>query len=153
MKLTIIPADLAVYENGVCYSDLTWEGTPFNVHALQWLETEGWIEFNDGTPNQEITELPQWALNAEAAWTAENNKPVPDPLPPTAEQNKATAVRKLQETDWATIPDVADPNKSNPYLVNPAQFLTYRNTIRAYAINPVEGYIDWAVVPNAIWSS
>ena len=153
MKLTIIPIDKAVYENDVCYSGLTWEGTPSNIHALQWLDTFGWIEFNDGISNQEITELPQWALNAKAAWNVENNKPAPEPLPPTALQNKATAVKKLQETDWATIPDVADPNKSNPYLVNPSEFLTYRNIIRAIAINPVEGYINWATAPNANWSS
>jgi len=153
MRLTIIPLDKAVYVNGLCYTDLTWAGTPIDVHALQWFDVEGWIEFNDGSPNQSITELPQWALNAEAAWIAERDKPAPDPLPPTAEQNKATAIRKLQETDWATIPDVADPNKSNPYLVNPAEYLTYRNTIRQYAINPVAGNIDWAIQPTAIWSS
>lgn len=153
MKLTIIPVDRAVYENQVCYSGLTWEGTPIDVHALQWLDTSGWIEFNDGKPNETITELPQWALNAEAAWTAENNKPVPDPLPPSAAENKNTASKKLYETDWTTIPDVSDPNKSNPYLTNTEEFLTYRNTVRQYAINPVDGYIAWPTVPTAIWSN
>lgn len=150
MKLTIIPADLAVYENGVCFLDLVWEGTPSNIHALQWDNNSGWIEFNDGTPNQEITELPQWALNAQQVWSNEYNKPV---LPPTAEHNKSMAIDKLKKTDWATMTDVADPNKSNPYLVNPAEFLAYRNTVRPYAINPVAGYIDWPTVPTAIWSN
>lgn len=36
MKLTIIPSDGFVAENGKGYSNLTWSGTPTNVHALQW---------------------------------------------------------------------------------------------------------------------
>lgn len=153
MKLTIIPIDGAVYKNEVSYSNLIWTGTPLNVHALQWLDTEGWIEFNDGTPNEAITELPQWALNAEAAWQIAYNQAHADPLPPNAQHNKQTAKQKLDDTDWATIPDVSDPNKSNPYLVNPAEFITYRNTIRQYAINPVAGYITWPTIPNAVWSN
>ena len=79
MKLTIIPIDGAVYKNGLCYSSLIWEGTPDNVHALQWFNDKGWIEFIDENPydnikpaNQNITELPQWALNAIEAWNNAN---------------------------------------------------------------------------------
>jgi hypothetical protein len=151
MKLTIIPSDGAVYENGVSYLDLTWQGTPANVHALQWLDVSGWIEFNDGTPNEDITVLPQWANNAMEAWTVANT-PVP-PSPPTAEQNKQTAVNKLQATDWTTISDVADPTKSNPYLSNAQEFVTYRNAVRQYAIYPVAGDINWPVVPQEVWTT
>jgi hypothetical protein len=151
MKLTIIPSDGAVYENGVCYLNLTWNGTPLDVHALQWFDVEGWIEFNDGKPNETITELPQWANNAMDAWTVANT-PVP-PQPPTAEQNKQTAVSKLQSTDWTTIPDVADPLKSNPYLSNAQDFVTYRNAVRQYAIYPVAGDINWPAVPQEVWTT
>ena len=150
MKLTIIPSDGAVYENGLCYSGLTWNGTPMDVHALQWQDVEGWLEFNDGSPNQTITELPQWANNAMDAWAVANT-PIP-PVPPTAEQNKAQASSLLYATDWTTIPDVSDSTKSNPYLTNVGEFLTYRNAVRQYAINPIAGNIDWPVVPTAIWS-
>jgi len=151
MKLTIIPSDGAVYENNICYSNLTWQGTPLNVHALQWLDVAGWIEFNDGTPNEDITVLPQWANNAMDAWTVANT-PVP-PQPPTAEQNKQTATSKLQATDWTTIPDVADPTKSNPYLSNAQDFVTYRNAVRQYAVYPVAGYINWPAVPQEVWTT
>lgn len=155
MKLTIIPSDGAVYEDGLCYSNLTWAGTPADVHALQWLDTQGWIEFNNGQPNQIITELPDWALNAEAAWQVAydeaHNPPVP--APPTAEENKATAVQLLQNTDWTTIPDVADPTKSNPYLANVNDFVTYRNAIRQYAIYPVAGNINWPTIPQEVWQT
>ena len=149
MKLTIIPSDGAVYENEVSYLNLIWEGTPANVHALQWQDVAGWIEYADGT-NEDITELPQWADNAMAAWTVANT-PAP-PTPPTAEQNKATASQKLTATDWTTIPDVSDPTKSVPHLTNVDEFLIYRNAVRQYAINPIAGVIDWPVVPTDSWS-
>jgi hypothetical protein len=69
----------------------------------------------------------------------------------TAQENKTQAVLFLQETDWTTIADVADPNLSNPYLSNQQEFINYRNIIRPYAINPVEGNIEWPIQPEAIW--
>ena len=72
---------------------------------------------------------------------------------PTAEKNKQTAISKLQATDWAATVDIADPAISNPYLTNQTDFLAYRNEIREYAVNPVEGNIDWPAEPKAIWSN
>ena len=149
MLLTIIPSDGAVYEDGLCYAPLTWDGTPSNVHALQWQTSSGWIEFNDGTPNEDITVLPQWADNAMAAWTIANT-PVP-PTPPTAEENKATASGLLQATDWTTIADVGNPQMSNPYLANQADFIAYRNAIRNIAVYPTAGDLVWPVVPTEDW--
>lgn len=78
MRLTIIPSDGAVYEDGLSYSDLIWEGTPADVHALQWFDTQGWIEYEGSKVNEAITALPQWALNAMDAWTVANT-PIPEP--------------------------------------------------------------------------
>lgn len=150
MKLTIIPSDGAVYENGVCYSNLTWADTPANVHALQWDTSAGWIEFNDGTPNEDITVLPLWAANAEIAWT-EANTPKP-PEPPTAEQNKATAVSLLSATDWVNQPDVRNTAVS-PHLVNGAEFDAYRLQVRQIAIYPVAGDLTWPTLPAEQWSN
>lgn len=152
MKLTIIPSDGAVYENGVCYSDLTWDGTPIDVHALQWYDDHGWIEFNDGKPNEGIAVLPDWAINAEAAWTEANTpKPPPEPTPPTADQNKATALDLLASTDYTEIPSVSDPS-STPHLLNKADFVAYRDQVRIFAVYPVAGNIDWPVKPAEQWS-
>ena len=82
-------------------------------------------------------------------WT-EANTPVP-PAPPTAEQNKTIATSKLSATDWTTIPDVADPTKSNPYLNNVQDFIVYRNAVRQYAVYPVAGDINWPAVPQEVW--
>ena len=154
MKLTIIIPDGAVYQDDLCYSGLTWEGTPSNVRALQWNESSGWLEFNDGSPNEDISLLPDWAFNAGSAWaTADYNaKNPPPPPPPTAAQNAITASGMLASTDWATIPDVSDSSKSSPYLTNVADYLAYRNAVRQYIIHPVAGDITWPTAPKAIWS-
>jgi len=166
MKLTIIPFDGFVGENGVGYSNLTWAGTPANVHALQWNDAApinedgtlyyGWIEFNDGTPNELINTLPIWATNAEAAWQTANNPP--SPPPPTPEeiqaQNKAQASSLLSATDWTATVDIADPKYSNPYLMNQADFLAYRSAVRDIAVNPPTTPVTtWPTLPAEKWSS
>lgn len=77
----------------------------------------------------------------------------PPPYVPTAEDNKATAVSLLQQTDWTTIADVGNPQMSNPYLSNQAEFISYRNSIRQIALNPVAGNLNWATQPTEQWST
>lgn len=61
MRLTIIPSDNTVYIDGVGYSniDLTWipniDGK--KVHAVQWVDDEGEIEFVGPHQNLKIGEL------------------------------------------------------------------------------------------------
>lgn len=73
----------------------------------------------------------------------------------TAEQPfaacKAKATELLYETDWTTISDVADPAKSNPYLMNPQDFVTYRSALRQLAVYPVADPV-WPVKPAEQWS-
>lgn len=75
MNLTIIPIDGTVYVEGISWSslDLSTCGIPSNVHALQWKNTKGWIEYidnDDGTKpaNEQITELPNWAILCKDKW-------------------------------------------------------------------------------------
>ena len=89
---------------------------------------------------------------ADKFWYDPNDQLImPNPLLPTSEENKQTAIEFLQQTDWATIADVSDSNLSNPYLSNAKEFIDYRNLIRPYTINPVAGNIDWATQPKPIW--
>lgn len=150
MKLTIIPSDGAVYKDGIPHSNLTWTGTPANVHALQWDTDAGWIEYNDGTPNEDITALPDWAVNAETAW-ANANQPPPPPPPPTADENKQTAMNLLSATDWVNQPDVRDP-ANNPHLTNGAEFDAYRLQVRQIAVYPVAGDLTWPTLPTEVWA-
>jgi hypothetical protein len=64
----------------------------------------------------------------------------------------AQAKMILSSTDWTSIADVGDPTKANPYLVNQAEFITYRSTVRGYAVNPVANPV-WPTAPTEQWSS
>ena len=69
MKLTIIKNDGAVYKDNVSYSNLSLSTIPSDVHALQWNDDKGHIEFVDNIKaNEAITELPSWANDALTAW-------------------------------------------------------------------------------------
>ena len=150
MRLSIIPADGAVVKDGKGYSRLVWEGTPVDIHALQWFDHKGWVEYNDGKINKDITSLPQWALNAAAAWYEADNPPPTPVVPPTAEQNAAVATGKLYDTDWVENPSVRDPN-NDPYLFNAAEFDEYRLWLRRVAVSPIEGDLPWPIKPTADW--
>jgi hypothetical protein len=77
----------------------------------------------------------------------------PPPYVPTADDNKQTAIALLQQTDWTSVADVGNPEMSNPYLANQTEFISYRNAVRQYAINPVEGNIDWPAMPQEDWQT
>ena len=65
---------------------------------------------------------------------------------------KQQASLLLSQTDWTTIADVADPTKSNPYLLNQAEFAAYRSAVRMLAVYPVASPV-WPVIPTEQWSS
>lgn len=151
MRLSIIPVDKAVYVGGVCFDQLSWDGTPPGVHALQWYDVEGWIEYDGDILNEPITSLPDWAMNAYQAWIVRSQNP--PPIPTQQEQNKMMAVQLLSETDWAVLPSVSNPSMSNPYLSNPEDFLAYRNAVRPYAIDPPDTEVNWPTRPDAVWKN
>lgn len=75
------------------------------------------------------------------------------PYIPTANDNKQKASQLLQQTDWTTISDVADPALSNPYLMNQADFFAYRSALRQIAVYPTAGEIIFPTKPQEQWSS
>lgn len=87
-----------------------------------------------------------WYFNAES-----HECEVVPPYAPTADENKQIAISSLQKTDWAASDDVGNPEQSNPYLANQAEFIAYRNAIRQHAVYPVAGYVEWEVAPIASW--
>ena len=105
----------------------------------------------------------QWSLSNNdyntLEWYSDTPKPTQAELDalalPTqeiiAKQNcKLQASKLLYETDWTSIPDVADPANS-PYLTNQAAFIAWRNQIRALAINPVVDPV-FPPKPEEMWS-
>ena len=112
---------------------------PFNIFKKEYAEQ--FIEAPD-----EVT----------FGWKLDSNQwvPPPPPIENYKQKNKVTASQLLFETDWIDLPSVVDPEQSNPYLMNKSDFLSYRNQLRAIAINPPETEIsEWPVKPNTVWSS
>jgi hypothetical protein len=112
MRLTIIPGDkyIAIDNNGlfVLQQDLNW--IPSNVHALQWYDTWGEIEYNDTTPNERIENLGIF----EQAITDFNNekKILQDELDAIEaardywEELRVLRNERLSDCDWTQISDV-----------------------------------------------
>lgn len=60
----------------------------------------------------------------------------------------------ITQSVWASIPAVADPAQSNPYLSNQAAFLDYRSQVREIAVNPPSTPVtDWPVLPQEVWTN
>lgn len=88
MRLTIIPDDIYVAvddDNSHNPLDLSSCNIPDEVHALQWFNTKGWIEFDDPAdpfseklPNEIIEFLPEWALACVGVWEAWTPPPPPE---------------------------------------------------------------------------
>ena len=90
MRLTIIPVDGFVSVDGnskVQPLDITACGIPQDIHALQWYESRGWIEYSDDdnpfTPkpaNEELLQLPEWANNCVEVWRVWTPPVVEEPV-------------------------------------------------------------------------
>lgn len=70
-----------------------------------------------------------------------------------AVQNKAAASQLLTDTDWTSIPAVADPLRSNPYLANQGEFDSYRSQVREIAVNPPTTPAVFPAAPVADWQT
>jgi hypothetical protein len=122
----------------VDFDDLSEEFVPFTANPLD-------------TSNPASKEIFDACVAGEYGQIAEYVPP--PPYIPSAETNKQTATQLLYETDWTTIPDVADPALSNPYLMNQADFFAYRSALRQIAVYPTAGNINFPTKPQEQWSS
>ena len=118
---------------------VTIQDTPAYDPTTQYVETTNLPTLIDGVWVQTKTVV---NMTPEQI-TSRNNRLKAD--------NKNIAVQLLQQTDWTSIPDVADPLQSNPYLTNQAEFITYRNQLRGLAVNPPAVAV-FPTIPVEIWS-
>lgn len=115
MRLTIIPFDNLIGIDGIFLScnqeDIQW--IPSNVHAVQWYDTWGEIEYVDDNPNERIEEL---GIFGQAITTYRNTE-----IRLQKEQEELEIARelerdylqelriirnsKLSESDWSQMPD------------------------------------------------
>jgi hypothetical protein len=113
------------------------------VSDAEFAQSQGWIACAD---------------NVSIGWLYVNGQFVaPVPPTPTPEEiqaeNKQQATSLLQQTDWTSIPAVADPLRSNPYLTNQGEFDAYRSQLREIAINPPTTPAVFPTQPQEIWSN
>jgi hypothetical protein len=160
--LSIINSDKAVYVNGFFYSNLPLNTVPTNVNALQWDGVQGHIEFTDGIPNQEITELPTWANDAKDEWNVakiEAEKEAARPkidakelatsksdqeyynMPTSMKMVKIRAERnrRLDICDWTQLPDA-------PTSIDKEGWAVYRQALRDLTDSPTLN-VDNVVFP------
>jgi len=104
-------------------------------------------------PEEVGKEIFQACLEGKYGQIAEYAPPPPPPPPPapTAEENKQRAEVWLAATDWTMNPDVRDESVQ-PHLLNVSEFKAYRAALRAIAVDPQPGYLDWPTKPSAQWS-
>lgn len=137
---------MSVYidQNSLCNLPLN---IPEGIESLNWFDNSyGEIFKFDGTV-EKITVFPAWAQKCVDIY---NMSLPPVPEPPTLAE---LASGDLYATDWTTIPDITDPAKCTPTLTNQADFLQYRNQLRAIALGLQGALTQLPPKPTAKWSN
>jgi hypothetical protein len=115
MKLTIVPSDKTICIDGQCIleiqQDLSW--IPTNIHALQWYDTYGEVEYNDGSPNEKIEELgiyQQAVIDYQNEIQRLENEKIAQEAASEAAKDYWAELRIMRDkllsnSDWTQIPD------------------------------------------------
>ena len=86
MRVTIIPEDGFVSVDGEGYSDLDLSFMAPDVHAVQWYDTEGEVEYQDArgriVSNEDISDLTPYQPALDA-WQAAKDAAAAVPIEPT----------------------------------------------------------------------
>ena len=126
MRLTVVPSDKIIIKDGKEYnvSDLSYIDS--NIHAIQWYDDKGEIEYVDGTSNLAITDITpynQCVTDWEAAKTKEAEANV---YTDEQWQNWFREIRDelLLDSDWTQVSDnkLSDSKKT--------EWQTYRQKLR-----------------------
>jgi hypothetical protein len=160
MKITIVPIDKIIGIDGEfllnIQQDFSW--IPQNVHAVQWYETWGEIEYTDGSPNERIEEL---GIYEQAVGTYNNEKQrVENEIISKLEAIEAARDyweelrflrnQKLSECDWTQILDVTLTEEQK------IAWQTYRQVLRDLPANTEDPkplvldptHPDWPISPE-----
>jgi len=160
MKITIIPIDKMIGIDGEFLSniqqDFSW--IPQNVHAVQWCETWGEIEYTDGSLNERIEEL---GIYEQAIDTYNNEKQrIENEIISKSEAIEAARDyweelrllrnQKLSECDWTQILDVPLTEEQK------IAWQTYRQALRDLPANIEDPkplvldltHPDWPISPE-----
>lgn len=106
MRVTVIPEDNLIGIDGV-FRSVDLSGMPSDMHAIQWNNSEGHIEYTDQRPNsriQSFSVLEPYVALWNAAGSAPDPDPDPDPGPePTPEQLRLAAHARINSAYEAAV--------------------------------------------------
>lgn len=115
MRITIIPSDKTIGIDGdfllSIQQDFSW--IPSNVHAVQWYETWGEVEYTDGSPNERIEELGIYQqavidFNNELKRIEDEQKTQEEAIEASRdywEELRSLRNQKLTQSDWTQVSD------------------------------------------------
>jgi hypothetical protein len=156
MRITILPTDkyISIDNQGLLniQEDLSW--IPINVHAVQWYDTWGEIEYNDGNPNERIEELGVFEQAIQShnneVQRIENEKIAAEAARDYWEELRFLRNEKLNQCDWTQVADVqlSDAQK--------VEWTLYRQQLRDLPNNindpkPLvldKNHSDWPIKPQ-----
>ncbi len=101
--VTVIPSDFFIAVDG---QGLFFEfPVPAGIHAIQWRNGSGHVEYSDNSPNRVLTPKDYTTVVAPYVdfWQAEKDRlQAAADRPPTLEQARANAVAAIKEKSWQT---------------------------------------------------
>ena len=149
--VTVIPADQTIIVDGLAL--VLPFAAPADLHAIQWHNGSGHIEYTDGSPNEPIKGKKKYVEHVApyaALWKAEKARlqahtpptPTPEEL---AEQVRAERDYLLAATDKYLMPDfpISDGQR--------AEILAYRQTLRDVPEQPgFPASVIWPEKPRIV---
>ena len=131
---------------------------PADGPDAEWLAENNCMPVNVWLPYDPATQILEPAtpyIDGPWVYTVQVREMTPEELAAyrasIAAQNQAQAIQILNQTDWSSVPSVADPAVSNPYLMNQDAFFAYRSAVRQIAVYPTYEVV-WPVAPVEEWS-
>ena len=124
MKLTVVPSDLMVIKDNEGYSVTDLSYLDKNIHAIQWQDTTGEIEYLDNTPNLVINDITPYN-QCVTDWETAKAKAIPtydDAYYEAEFRNLRNYL--LTSSDWTQLADnkLSDTKKT--------ELQTYRQSLR-----------------------
>ena len=115
MRITIIPSDKTIGIDGdfllSIQQDISW--VPENIHAVQWYNTWGEVEYTDSSPNERIEELGIYQqavidFNNELKRIEDEQKAQEEAIEASRdywEELRSLRNQKLTQSDWTQVSD------------------------------------------------
>jgi len=115
MRITIIPSDKTIGIDGdfllSIQQDISW--VPENIHAVQWYNTWGEVEYTDDSPNERIEELGIYQqavidFNNELKRIEDEQKAQEEAIEAARDywgELRSLRNQKLTQSDWTQVSD------------------------------------------------